>query len=156
MLFFQREEFDGLLVRLAVNPNVGDRVHPLTRGAIECIQAMRQYQSVEEIFLYVPDTRFDTAFFVWPSHGTSTWLEGVVCCKVQVARLKERLFPAGMLQHSRRGIVDEHLEWNTAQELEGILMGAQEVFGRLAQTKLEVTKAAVAKHHDKERESPPG
>ena len=70
--------------------------------------------------------------------------------------MKERLFAAGMHQHSRRGIIDEHLEWNTAQESEGILMGAQEVFGRLAETKLEVTKAAVAKHHDKERQSPPG
>jgi hypothetical protein len=48
-----------LFVRLAVNPNVGDRVQPLTRGGIEYIQAMRQYQSVEEIFLYVPDTGFD-------------------------------------------------------------------------------------------------
>ena len=46
-------------MRLAVNPNVGDRVQPLTRGGIECIQAMRQYQSVEEIFLYVPYTGFD-------------------------------------------------------------------------------------------------
>jgi hypothetical protein len=132
-------------VRLAVNPNVGDRVQPLTRGGIECIQAMRQYQSVEEIFLYVPDTGFDAPFFIWSSHGTSPWLEAVVCCKVQVARMKERLFAAGMQQHSRLGIIDNYLEWNTAQELEGILMGAQEVFGRLAETKLEVTKADASK-----------
>src|SRR5208337_1930376 len=49
----------------------GDRIHPLTRGGIEYIQAIRQYQSVEEIFLYVPDTGFDAAFFIWPSHVTS-------------------------------------------------------------------------------------
>ena len=61
-MFFQREEIDWLFVRLAVNPNVGDRVQPLTRGGIECIQAMRQYQSVEEILFYVPDTGFDAAF----------------------------------------------------------------------------------------------
>ena len=69
--------------------------------------------------------------------------------------MKERLFAAGMLQHSGLGIVDEHLKWNTAQELEGVLMSAQEVFGRLAEAKLEVTQAAVAKHHDKERQSSP-
>ena len=61
-MFFQREEFDRFFVRLAVNPNVGDRVQPLTRGGIEYIQAMRQYQSVEEIFLYVPDTGFHAPF----------------------------------------------------------------------------------------------
>src|SRR5271165_3137418 len=63
--------------------------------------------------------------------------------------MKERLFAAGMLQHSGLGIVDEHLKWNTAKELECVLMSAQEVFGRLAEAKLEVTQAAVAKHHDK-------
>jgi hypothetical protein len=51
-----------LFVRLAVNPNVGDRGHPLTRGGIEYIQTIRQYQSVEEILLYVPDTGFDATF----------------------------------------------------------------------------------------------
>ena len=111
---------------------------------------------MEEIFLYVPDTGLDATFFIGSSHGTSPWLEAAECCKVQVPRMKERLFAAGMHQHSRLGIIDEHLEWNTAHELEGILMGAQEVFGRLAETKLEVTKAAVAKHHDKERESSSG
>ena len=45
-----------------MNPNVGDRVHPLARGAIEYIQAVRQFQAVEEIFLYIPDTGFDAAF----------------------------------------------------------------------------------------------
>jgi hypothetical protein len=43
--------------------------------------------------------------------------------------MKERLFAAAMLQDRRLGIVDEHLKWNTTQELECILMGAQEVFG---------------------------
>ena len=70
--------------------------------------------------------------------------------------MKERLFAAGMRQHSGLGIIDEHLKWNTAQELEGVLMSAQEVFGRLAEAKFEVRQAAVAKHHDKERQSPPG
>src|SRR5208283_1428490 len=56
--------------------------------------------------IYVPDTGFHTAFFVWPSHVTSTWLEAVVCCKVQVARMKERLFSSRMLEHSGLRIVD--------------------------------------------------
>jgi hypothetical protein len=60
--------------------------------------------------------------------------------------MKKWLFAAGMLQRSGLGIIDEHLKWNITQELEGILMGAQEVFGSLAEAKLEVTKAAVAKH----------
>ena len=106
--------------------------------------------------LYVPDTGFDATFFIWPSYVTGPWLEAVVCCKVQVPRMKERLFTPGMVQHSGLGIVDEHFTWNTTQEFEGVLMSAQEVFGSLAETKLEVTKAAVAKHHDKERESSSG
>jgi hypothetical protein len=55
-----------------------------------------------------------------------------------------------MLQHSGLGIIDEHLNWNTAQELEGVLMSAQEVFGRLAEARLETREAAMAKHQDKE------
>ena len=35
-------------------------------------------------------------------------------------------------------------------------MSAQEVFGSLTEAKLDVTKATVAKHLDKERESPSG
>ena len=35
-------------------------------------------------------------------------------------------------------------------------MGLEEVFGSLAQAELDVNQAAVAKHHDKERQSPPG
>lgn len=139
-----------------MNPNVGDRIHPLARGGIEHIQAMRQFQAVEEIFLYVSDTGFDAAFFVWPSHVTSAWLETVVCCKVEVARMKERLFAAGVVQHSGLGIVDEHFKWNTTDKFEGVLMSLEEVFGSLTEAKLEVTKAAVAKHHDKERESSSG
>jgi hypothetical protein len=79
---------------------------------------------VEEILLYVPDTGFDAAFFIWPSHVTSTWLEAVVCCKVEVPGMKERLFADCVLQHSGLGIVDEHLKWNSAQELECVLMSA--------------------------------
>ena len=78
-MFFQREEIDRLFVRLAVNPNVGDRVQPLTRGAIECIQAMRQYQSVEEIFLYVPDTGFDTPY--WQGHAQARGRVGLETCE---------------------------------------------------------------------------
>jgi hypothetical protein len=70
--------------------------------------------------------------------------------------MKERLFAAGMVQHVGLGIVDEHFTRNTAGEFEGVLMSAQEVFGSLTKAKLEVTKAAVAKRHDKEGESPPG
>ena len=139
-----------------MNPNVGDRVHPLAGGGIEHIQAMRQFQSMEEIFFHVPDTGFDEAFFVWPSDVTSTRLEAVVCCKVKVSRMKERLFADGMVQHGSLGIVDDYFKWNTAQEFEGVLMSLEEVFGSLTEAKLEITKAAVAKHHDKEGESPPG
>src|SRR5437868_9323145 len=143
-------------MRLAMSANVGDRVHPLTRSGIERIQAIRHFQSVEEIFLYIPDTGFHAPLFVWSSHVTSTWLEAVMCCKVQIPGMKERLFAEGMVQNGGLGIVDEHFKWNTADEFEGVLMSAQEVFGRLAKAELEVTKATVAKHHDKEGESPSG
>ena len=37
-----------------------------------------------------------------------------------------------------RNKIDEHSKWNTAQELEGVLMSAQEVFGSLTEAKLDV------------------
>ena len=64
--------------------------------------------------------------------------------------MKEWLFAAGMVQHGGLEIVDENLGGNTAEEFEGVLMSAQEVFGSLTEAKLEITQAAVAKHHDKE------
>src|SRR5271165_268241 len=106
MRFFQCEEFDRLFVRFPVNADIGNRLHPVACSRVQCVQAGRQLQAVEEVFLYVPDTGFHTAFFVWPSHVTSTWLEAVVCCKVQVARMKERLFSSRMLEHSGLRIVD--------------------------------------------------
>src|SRR5271169_6779629 len=114
---------------------------------------MRQYQSVEEIFLYVPDTGFDTAFFVWPSHVTSTWLEAVVCCKVQVPRMKERPFSSRMLEHCGLRIVDEDFGRNSAKKLQSVLVSGQDVLCRFAQAKLGIAQTAVAKHHDKEGET---
>src|ERR1700737_2770898 len=152
MWLFQCEEFARLFVRFPVNADICNRIHPVAGRRVQCVQAGRQLQAVEEILLYVPDTRFDTAFFVWPSHVTSTWLEAVVCCKVQVPRMKERPFSGRMLEHSGLRIVDDNFGRNSAKKLEGVLMGAQEVFGSLAEAKLEVTQAAVAKHHNKERE----
>jgi len=61
-----------------------------------------------------------------------------------------------MLQDGCLGVVDKHFGWDTAKKLEGVLMGLEEVFGSLAQAELDVNQAAVAKHHDKERQSPPG
>src|SRR6266436_2649396 len=109
-------------------------------------------RAVEEIFLYVPDTGFHTAFFVWPSHVTSTWLEAVVCCKVQVARMKERPFSGRMLEHSGLRIVDDNFGRNSAKKLQSVLVSGQEVLCRFAQGKLDIAQSAVTKHHDKERE----
>src|SRR5208282_2532991 len=102
--------------------------------------------------IYVPDTGFHTAFFVWPSHVTSTWLEAVVCCKVQVARMKERLFSSRMLEHSGLRIVDDNFGRNSAKKLQSVLVSGQEVLCRFAQGKLDIAQSAVAKHHDKEGE----
>src|SRR5260370_36779075 len=110
---------------------------------------------MDEMLLYVPGTGFDATFFIWPPQVTSTWLEAIVCCKVQVSRMKERPFAAGMLQHSGLGIIDEHLKWNTAEELECVLMGAKEAFGTLSKAKLEVTQGGVAWPHNKALSSPP-
>src|SRR5260370_16574624 len=105
MPFFQCEEFDRWFVRFPVNADIGNRIHPVACSSVQCVQAGRQLQAVEEIFLYVPDTGFHAAFFVWPSHVTSTWLEAVVCWKVQLARLKERPFSSRVLGRSGLRIV---------------------------------------------------
>jgi hypothetical protein len=49
-------------VRFPVNADIGNRIHPVACSSVECVQAGRQLQAVEEIFLYVPDTGFHTAF----------------------------------------------------------------------------------------------
>src|SRR5260221_3478699 len=109
-----------------------------------------------EVFLYITNPGLGAPFFIWLSDITGGRLKGVVCGKVEVSRVKERVFSAGMLQHSRLWVVDEYFGWNTAKKLEGVLMSLQEVFGRLTQAELDVTHATVAKHHDKEGESSPG
>ena len=152
MRLFKCEEFARLFLRFPVNADIGNRIHPVACRSVQCVQAGRQLQAVEEIFLDVPDTGFDTAFFVWPSHITSTWLEAVVCCKVQVAGMKERPFSSRMLEHSGLRIVDEYFCRNSAKKLQCVLMGGQEVLRRFAQAKLDIAQAAVAKHHDKEGE----
>ena len=60
--------------------------------------------------------------------------------------MKERPFSGRMLEHSGLRIVDEHFGRNTAEKLQSVLMSGQEVLGRFAEAKLEVTQAAVAKH----------
>ena len=62
MRLFQCEEFARLFVRFPVNADIGNRNHPVARSSVECIQAGRQLQAVEEIFLNVPDTGLHTAF----------------------------------------------------------------------------------------------
>src|SRR5262249_31672903 len=57
-----------------------------------------------------------------------------------------------MLQDGCLGVVDKYFGWDTAKKLEGVLMGLEEVFGSLFEAELDVAQAAVAKHHDKERE----
>jgi hypothetical protein len=70
--------------------------------------------------------------------------------------MKERPFPNRMLEHSGLRIVDDNFGRNSAKKLQSVLVSSQEVLCRFAEAKLEVTQAAVAKHHDKERQSPPG
>src|SRR5580700_170124 len=101
---------------------------------------MRQYQSVEEIFLYVPDTGFDATFFIGSSHGTSPWLEAVVCCKVQVSRMKERPFSSRMVEHSGLRIVDENFGRDSANKLQSVLVSGQEVLCRFAQGKFDIAQ----------------
>jgi hypothetical protein len=152
MRLFQCEEFARLFVRFPVNADIGNRIHPVACSSVQCVQTGRQLQAVEEVFLYVPDTGFHTAFFVWPSHVTSPWLEAVVCCKVQVARLKERPFSSRMVEHSGLRIVDENFGRDSANKLQSVLVSGKEVLCRFAQGKLDIAQSAVAKHHDKERE----
>src|SRR4029077_17921267 len=76
----------------------------------------------------------------------------VVCCKVQVARMKERPFSGRMLEHSGLRIVDDNFGRNSAKKLQSVLVSGQEVLCRFAQGKLDIAQSAVTKHHDKERE----
>src|ERR1700746_426274 len=61
-----------------------------------------------------------------------------------------------MLQDGCLGVVDKYFGRDTAKKLQGVLVSLEEVFGSLSQAELDVNQAAVAKHHDKERQSPPG
>ena len=80
-----------------------------------------------------------------PAHVTSTWLEAVVCCKVQVPRMKERPFSGRMLEHGGLRIVDDNFGRNSAKKLQSVLVSGQEVLCRFAKAKLEVTQADASK-----------
>ena len=121
-------------------------------GSVKGVQAGRQLQPGEEVFLYVPDTAFDPAFFICFPYIAGAWFEAVVSSEVEVSRMKERPFPDGMMQHSSLKIVDEDFGRNPTEELQGILVGGQEVLGCFTQGKLDVAQPAVAEHHDKEGE----
>ena len=66
--------------------------------------------------------------------------------------MKERPFSSRMLEHCSLRIVDEDFVRHAAEKLQSVLVSGQEVLCRFAEAKLEVTQAAVAKHHDKEGE----
>src|SRR5215469_15559980 len=111
---------------------------------------------LKEVLFDIPNPGFDTPFFVRLSHITGPRFKAVVSGKIQIAGMKEWLFTAWMLQDSRLGVVNEHFFWDTAKELEGILMSLEEVFGSLFEAELKVAVAAVTQHHDEEGESPSG
>src|SRR5690348_4060250 len=106
MRLFQCEEFDRLFVCFPVNADIGNRIHPVACGSVKCVQAGRQLQAVEEIFLYIPDTGFDAPFFVWLAYVAGAWLKTVVSGEVKISRMKERPFSSGMVEHSGLRIVD--------------------------------------------------
>src|SRR5271165_4997926 len=96
---------------------------------------------------------FDRLFVRFPVNADiGNRLHPVVCCKVQVARMKERLFSSRMLEHSGLRIVDDNFGRNSAEKLQSVLVSGQEVLCRFAQGKLDIAQSAVAKHHDKEGE----
>ena len=135
-----------------MDTDIGDSVHPVACGSVKGVQAGRQFQPGEEVFLYVADTAFDPTFFICLPYIAGAWFEAVVSSEVEVSRMKERPFPDGMMQHSSLKIVDEDFGRNPTEELQGILVGGQEVLGCFAQGKLDVAQPAVAEHHDKEGE----
>src|ERR1700737_1645080 len=105
-----------------------------------------------KFFFTYPTPLSTRAFFVCSPYVAGAWFEAVVSSEVEVSRMKERPFPDGMVQHCSLKIVDEDFGRNPPEELQGILVGGQEVLRCFAQGKLDVAQPAVAEHHDKEGE----
>ena len=82
MFFFRGKEFQGLFMCFTMDAHIGNRVHPVACGGVQRIQAMRQLQTGEEVFLYVTHAGFDPSFFVAFAHVAGAWAEAIVSRKV--------------------------------------------------------------------------
>ena len=75
--------------------------------------------------------------------------------EVEVARIESSLVTVGMMEHGALEVIDEHDGRDPAEKLEGVLVGAQEMLGGLAESEFDINHAAVGQHHD-EKGKPPG
>src|SRR5205807_6920118 len=135
------------------NAGVGDGSAPLDCGGIDGGEG-GDVQAVEEIFLYIAHAVFHPPFFVCLAHIAGDGLEAVVSCQVQVAWMKEGLFPRGMAQHADLQVVDDDLFAGALKKFEGVPVTAQELLHTFGEGELEVHESAVAQHHDKEAQAP--
>ena len=150
------EEFGGLLAGFLVVADVGDGVEPVAAGGVDGAEAVREVESGEQVFLHVADEVFDAAFFVGFAHGAGAGFEAVVGGEVEVAGIEDGLLAEAVAEHAGLEVVDEDDAGGAAEELQGVLMAGEEVFGGLAAGELDVGHAAVAEDHDEEREAAAG
>jgi hypothetical protein len=100
-----REQIDGSLLRFAVDAHVGDGVEPDLRCGLKRDE-VGLLEPVQEIFLDVPNARFNATLFVAARDVTGCDCEAVVAGKVQITRIEDRCSTGQALQNRRLQIVD--------------------------------------------------
>jgi len=124
-ILFLKEHLGGLAVGRAVDPLVGDIYDPLEKPGVEIFETSELFAPEEP--LDVLNARLHLALGLGPVRPMGPRLEAVMSAEVPEDRVpleaRPRKVPA---QHHRLQVVVEDLVRHPAQELEGLLVRAQE------------------------------
>ena len=109
-----RQQIDGPLLRLAVDPHVGDAVEPQLGGRLDSAE-VGQLEPGQEVLLDVAHPVLHAALLVAPADIAGRDGEAEVVGEVQVARIEHRRGAGQALQHRRFEIVDHDFGRHPAQ-----------------------------------------
>src|SRR6516162_5536992 len=128
---FLREEFLGSFMSLAMDPHIGHRIQPMACGRVDGLK-IRQFQSVEEVLLYISYTVFGAPFFLRLADTASPDGKTVMVGKIQVTRM-ERNGVGTAVEHGHLAVIDPDLAYDSAEVFKSVLVSTQKVLQRLGQ-----------------------
>ena len=114
---------------------------------------MGDLQPVEEIFFDIADTRFHPPLLVALALVAGNDGEAGMAGEIHVVGIEQRRLPGQAAQHRRLQVVDHDLLGHpVAEEGKGVLVAGEELLHALVERELHIQQAAVAEHHDEQRE----